>query len=108
MVQDDEYLQSAIKDGRYSLMSLNLDGYYYQTRYADTGYLVEEKDQAAITRAEADFTQKKAQITHKEEVLDMRTKNLDAEIAALNAEMNSVQGLISKAIEKTFQMFQGG
>ena len=108
MVQDDEYLQSAIKDGRYSLMSLNLDGDYYQTRYADTGYLVEEKDQAAITRAEADFTQKKAQITHKEEVLDMRTKNLDAEIAALNAEMNSVQGLISKAIEKTFQMFQGG
>ena len=38
----------------------------------------------------------------------MRTKNLDAEIAELNAEMNSVQNLITKAIEKTFQMFQGG
>ena len=107
MVQDDEYLQSAIKDGRYSLMSLNLDGYYYQTKYADTGYLVEEKDKDAITKAEADFAQKKAQITHKEGVLDMRTKNLDAEIAALNAEMNSVQNIITKAIEKTFQMFQG-
>lgn len=108
MVEDDEYLQSAIKDGRYALMSLNLDGYYYQTRYADTGYLVEEKDQDAITKAEADYTQKKARITYKEEVLDMRTKNLDAEIAELNAEMNSVQNLITKAIEKTFQMFQGG
>lgn len=108
MVQDDEYLQSAIKDGRYALMSLNLDGYYYQTRYADTGYLVEEKDQDAITKAEAEYTQKKAQITYKEEVLDMRTKNLDAEIAALNAEMNSVQNIITKTIEKTFQMFQGG
>lgn len=108
MVQDDEYLQSAIKDGRYALMSLNLDGYYYQTRYADTGYLVEEKDQDAITKAEAEYTQKKAQITYKEEVLDMRTKNLDAEIAALNAEMNSVQNMITKSIEKTFQMFQGG
>lgn len=107
MVEDSDYLQSAIKDGRYSLMSLNQDGYYYQTRYNDTGYLVEQKDQDAITKAEADYTQKKAQITYKEDVIDSKTKTLDAEIAALTQEMNSVQGMISKSIEKIFSMFQG-
>ena len=36
------------------MTSLNqLDGYYYQTRYNDTGYMVEVSDENAIARAEA-------------------------------------------------------
>lgn len=105
MVLDHEYLESAVKDGRYQLMALNNDGYYYQMRYNDVGYLVEEQDKDAIARAEAAFTTKKAQITYKEDQLDVKTKKLDAEITALNTEINSVQNIISKAIEKTFTMF---
>ncbi|MBR6301749.1 hypothetical protein IKR55_03325, partial [bacterium] len=32
-VDDNEYLETVIKNGRYSMCSLNEDGYYYQTRY---------------------------------------------------------------------------
>ena len=104
-LDDYEYLESSIKDGRYSLMALNSDGYYYQSKYNDIEYIVEEQDRDAIARAEADFTRKKAEITSKEDVIDIKTKKLDAEIAELTTEMNSVQNIISKSIEKTFTMF---
>lgn len=106
-LDDDEYLESMIKDGRYSLSSLNNDGYYYQTRYNETGYMVEVSDTDAISRAEAEYTQKKAELTYKEDSIDMKTKKLDAEISTLSTEYDTVKSLLSKNIEKTFAMFSG-
>lgn len=105
-IDDSEYLESALKDGRYSMTSLNQDGYHYQTRYNETGYMVEVSDTDAIARAEAEFTAMKAQLTYKEDTIDMKTKKLDAEISALSTEYDTVKNLISKSIEKTFAMFQ--
>lgn len=104
-IDDSEYLESAIKDGRYSMSSLNNDGYYYQTRYNETGYIVEVSDTDAIARAEAEFTSKKADLTYKEDSIDLKTKQLDAEISSLSTEYDTVKNLISKSIEKTFTMF---
>ena len=104
-VDDNEYLETVIKNGRYSMCSLNEDGYYYQTRYNETGYMVEVSYKDAIARAEAEFTAKKAELTYKEDTIDMKTKKLDAEIASISAEVDSVRNIISKAIEKTFTMF---
>lgn len=106
-VDDSEYLESAIKDGRYSMSSLNNDGYYYQTRYNETGYMKEVSDTDAIARAEAEYTQKKAELTYKEDSMDMKAKKLDAEISTLSTEYDTVKNLISKNIEKTFTMFSG-
>lgn len=106
-VDDSEYLESAIKDGRYSMSSLNNDGYYYQTRYNETGYMEEVSDTDAIARAEAEYTQKKAELTYKEDSMDMKAKKLDAEISTLSTEYDTVKNLISKNIEKTFTMFSG-
>lgn len=104
-VDHTDYLESAIKDGRYSMMALNNDGYYYQTRYNHTGYLKEVQDDDAITRAEAKYLQIKSDLAVKEDYIDIKNKNMDAEIAELNAEIESVKQLISKGIEKTFQMY---
>ncbi|MBD5401733.1 hypothetical protein HDR58_02870 [bacterium] len=104
-VEDYEYLANAIKNGRYSMSSLNNDGYYYQTRYNETGYLVEVTDDDAIARAEAEYTQKKAELTYKEDSIDMKSKKLDAEISSLSTEYDTVKNLISKNIEKTFTIF---
>ena len=105
-VQDNEYLENALKTGRYAMSSLHEDGYFYQTRYNETGYIVEETDSDAIARAEAEFTQKKAELTYKEDAIDMKSKKSDAEISSLSTEYDTVKQLISKSIEKTFQMFQ--
>ena len=105
-VQDNEYLENDLKTCRYAMSSLHEDGYFYQTRYNETGYIVEETDSDAIARAEAEFTQKKAELTYKEDAIDMKSKKLDAEISSLSTEYDTVKQLISKSIEKTFQMFQ--
>ena len=105
-IDDAEYLEAALKDGRYSMTSLNEDGYHYQTRYNETGYMLEVSDTDAIARAEAEFTAMKAQLTYKEDSIDLKTKKLDAEISALSTEYDTVKNLISKSIEKTFAMFQ--
>ena len=106
-INDTEYLEQCIKNGTYSMTSLNqLDGYYYQTRYNDTGYMVEVSDENAIARAEAEFNAKKAELTYKEDKIDIKTKQLDAEISSLSTEYETVKNLISKSIEKTFTMFQ--
>ena len=105
MVIDHEYLESSVKDGRYQIMALNGDGYFYQQRYNDLSYMEEVRDEDAISRAEVNFTTKKAQITYKEDQIDIKNKKLDAEITELNTEINSVQNIISKTIEKTFSLF---
>lgn len=105
-IDDAEYLEAALKDGRYSMSSLNQDGYYYQTRYNETGYMVEVSDTDAIERAEAEFSSMKAQLTYKEDTIDLKTKKLDAEISSLSTEYDTVKNLISKSIEKTFALFQ--
>jgi len=105
-IDDSEYMETMIKNGRYAISSLNWnDGYYYQTRYNDAGYIVEVSDTDAIARAEAEFNAKKYELTYKEDSIDLKTKKLDAEISSLSTEYESVKSLISKSIEKTFQMF---
>lgn len=104
-LDDNEYLESAIKDGRYSMSSLNKDGYYYQTRYNETGYMKEVSDSDAIAVAEAEYTRKKSELTYKEDSIDLKSKKLDAEISTLSTEYETVKSLISKSVEKTFTMF---
>ncbi len=105
-VDDEKYLENALKNGTYFITSLNGDGYFYQGRYNEEDCIVEITDQDAIAQAEAEFTTKKAQLTYKEEQLDLEMKNLDTEISSLTTEYDSVKNLISKNVEKIFNMFQ--
>ena len=105
-VNDNTYLENALKNGTYFITSLNGDGYFYQGRYNEEDCIVEITDQDAIAQAEAEFTSKKAKLTYKEEQLDMEMKNLDTEISSLTTEYDSVKNLISKNVEKIFTMFQ--
>lgn len=103
---DPEYLEQMLKNGNYFITSLNHDGYFYQSRYNELESILEVKDTDAITQAEAEYTSQKAKLTYKEEQLDLDMKNLDAEISALTTEYDTVKNLISKNVEKVFQMFQ--
>ena len=105
-VEDENYLENALKNGTYFITSLNGDGYFYQGRYNEEDCVVEITDQDAIAQAEAEFTYLKTKLTYKEEQIDLNMKNLDTEISSLTTEYDSVKNLISKNIEKVFNMFQ--
>lgn len=104
-VDNAQYLENELKNGQIFVSSLNMDGYFYQSAYADTEYIVAVKDEDAIARAEAKYNSLKAKLDNKEEDLDLQIKTLDLEIAAINTEYDTVKNLINKNIDKTFNMF---
>lgn len=107
-VSNSEYLENELKNGQIFISSLNADdGKFYQTSYSDTEYVVAVKDTDAIARAEAKYNALKTKLDSKEEGLDLQMKQLDLEISAINTEFESVKGLITKNIDKTFNMFGG-
>ena len=118
-------MQNALQNGQLFITSLNeSDGYCYQHRYNsstttdvnlasgrtwhfnDYGYLTVVTDEDAITQAEQKYTQLKNKINYKEEELELDMKQLDLEISSLQTEYDSVKGMISKNLEKTFSLFQ--
>lgn len=124
-IDDEKYLQNALQNGQLFITSLNeSDGYCYQHRYNsstttdvnlasgrtwhfnDYGYLTIVTDEDAITQAEQKYTQLKNKINYKEEELELDMKQLDLEISSLQTEYDSVKGMISKNLEKTFSLFQ--
>ena len=74
--------------------------------FNDYGYLTVVTDEDAITQAEQKYTQLKNKINYKEEELELDMKQLDLEISSLQTEYDSVKGMISKNLEKTFSLFQ--
>jgi hypothetical protein len=105
-LNDKESLAHALKNGQIFLSSLNNDGYYYQGEYTRNGFVEEIKDLDAITRAETEYTLAKNKLNFKEEQLNLKLKNVDMEISAITTEYDAVKGMVSKNVEKAFQMFQ--
>lgn len=104
-VIDNSMLHNAIKNGRMFVSSLNTDGYFYQGAYSLTDFIVEVPDEDAIVRAELEYEATKSQLNTKEETLELKMKNLDMEISALTTEFDTVKNLISKNVEKVFNLF---
>lgn len=106
-IDDDNYLQNALKNGKVFVTTLNeQDGFYYQQRFNNNPYLMEVTDEDAVTQAEREYSKAKSRINYKEEELELDMKNLDLEISTLTTEYDSVKSMLSKNVEKTFTMFQ--
>lgn len=104
-VQDNEYLQTMLKNGSMYLSTLSDDDYYYQGNYATNTYIKEVTDEEGIAIAEAKYNREKEKITYKENIIDMKMKNLDTEISSLNTEYETVKSVISKNVSKCFKRY---
>lgn len=62
-------------------------------------------DDAAATKAEADYTAKTAQIQTKDKQLELSLKQIDTEHEAIQTEYDSVKKVIDKNIERSFKTF---
>ena len=101
-----EYMQELLKNGSVYISSINNDGNYYQNSYSTDTYIAEVADTEGIAQAEAKYNAAKARIEHKENTIDMKMKNLDTEISSLTTEYDTMKGLISKVIEKSFKRYE--
>ena len=65
----------------------------------------EQTNEAAITKAEAEYQAKTKDIEAKDKQYDNMLKLLDTEHSALQTEYDSVKSVISKNLERTLKMY---
>ena len=105
-IEDVNYMQEILKNGSVYISTINNDYNYYQGSYSTDTYIAEVADTEGIAKAEAKYNAAKARIEHKENTIDMKMKNLDTEISSLTTEYDTMKGLISKVIEKSFKRYE--
>lgn len=105
-ITDAEYMQELLKNGSVYISSMGNDGSYYQSSYSTDTYIAEVADTEGIARAEAKYNAAKAKIENKENTIDVKMKSLDTEISSLTTEYDTMKGVISKTIEKSFKRYE--
>ncbi len=105
-IENLEYMQELMKSGAVYISSMANDGNYYQSSYSTDTYISEVSDLEGIAQAEARYNAAKARIENKENTIDLKIKNLDTEISSLTTEYDTMKGLISKTIEKSFKRYE--
>lgn len=75
------------------------------TTLDDDESITEKEDKSAIAIAEQEYTTKLDKIERQEKQFDMQLNKLEAEHSALQTEYESVQKVISKNIEKSYNTF---
>lgn len=105
-IDDNSYLQNAIKNGGAYLYQMQSDGSWCLASTSGTDSCVSEvSDDAAAKKAEAKYKSETAKIEYKEKQIDLKINNLDTERSALTTQTESVKKIIEKNIE-AFKIFQ--
>ena len=104
-VDDEEYMQTMLKNGSMFISSIADDKYYYMANYATNTYIKEITDEEGIAVAEEKYNREKHKIQSKENILDMKLKNLDTEISALNTEYETVKSVITNNVKTGFSRY---
>lgn len=105
-IDDNSYLQNAIKNGGAYLYQMQKDGSWCLASTSGTDSCISEvSDDDKAKKAEAKYKSETAKIEYKEKQIDLRVNNLDTERSSLSTQMDSVKKIIEKNIE-AFKIFQ--
>jgi hypothetical protein len=95
-----------LKAGKISISYYsNVDEKFIGTTLDDDESIVEKEDKSAIAMAEQNYTTRMNRIESQDKQFDMQLSKLDAEHSALSTEYEAVVKVISKNIEKSFNIF---
>ena len=74
-------------------------------QYNTCADMVEQTDEIAIAKAEAEYQRKTTEIQAKDKKYDTDLKKLDTEHNALQTEYDSIKSVIEKNVERSFKAF---
>ncbi len=116
LMNSAEWLQYALETGQITLERVNYanpteegtgleDAEWASIIYTNALDISEQTNEAAITKAEAEYQAKTKDIEAKDKQYDNMLKLLDTEHSALQTEYDSVKSVISKNLERTLKMY---
>lgn len=100
-----EWIQFAFESGLVCLEQVDANNNWNTTTYTNCSDITEQTNNAALTKAEAEYNAAMAKIENKDKRYDLELKNIDTEHNSLQTEYDSIKTAIDKNIERTFKIY---
>ena len=100
-----EWIKFAFESGLVCLEQVDANNNWNSTTYTNCSDITEQTNNAAITKAEAEYNAAMAKIENKDKRYDLELKNIDTEHNSLQTEYDSIKTAIDKNIERTFKIY---
>ena len=101
-----EWIEYALESGIVSMEQVDKSFNWTGLAYKTCTRITEETDDAAVTKAEAEYNRAMNDIEAKDNIYDIQLKNIDTEHTSLQTEYDSIKGVIKSNVDRTFKFNQ--
>ena len=105
LASSTEWIKFAFESGLVCLEQVDTNKNWHATTYTNCSDITEQTNNAALTKAEAEYNAAMAKIENKDKRYDLELKNIDTEHNSLQTEYESIKTAIDKNIERTFKIY---
>ena len=106
LATSSQWMEYALESGIVTLEQVDKSYNWNSLDYKSCTKITEETDDAAVTKAEAEYNRAMNDIEAKDNIYDIELKNIDTEHTSLQTEYDVIKGVISKNIDRTFKFNQ--
>ncbi|MBR6722131.1 hypothetical protein IKL64_01610 [bacterium] len=106
LASSKEWMEYALESGIVTLEQVDKNFKWNGLDYKTCIKITEETDEAAVTKAEAEYNRAMNDIEAKDNIYTLELKNIDTEHSALQTEYDVIKGVIDKNISRTFKFNQ--
>lgn len=109
LASSSEWMEFALQSGIVTMEQVDKSFNWVSLDYKTCSNITEEtENKELVAKAEAEYNRAMKDIDAKDNIYDMELKNIDTEHTALQTEYDSIKGVISKNIDRTFKFNQNG
>ena len=106
LASSPQWIEYALESGIVTMEQVDGTYQWQGLDYKACARITEETDDAAVAKAEAEYSRAMNDIEAKDNIYDLELKNIDTEHSSLQTEYDSIKGVISKNIERTFNFYK--
>ena len=106
LASSKEWIEYALESGTVYMEQVDGSFAWNALDYKTCSRIIEETDDKAVAKAEAEYNRAMNDIKAKDSIYDLELKNIDTEHNALQTEYDVIKGVINKNIERNFKFNQ--
>lgn len=106
LASSNAWIRFALESGSVTMEQVDTNNNWISMLHSNCSNITEVTDEKAVAVAEAEYNRAMNNIENKDKRFDIELKNIDTEHNSLQTEYDSVKGVISKNIERSFKMYQ--
>lgn len=109
LASSSQWIEYALESGLVTMEQVDKSFNWKSLDYKSCARITEETDNSdKVAKAEAEYNRAMKDIDAKDSIYDIELKNIDTEHSALQTEYESIKGVITKNIDRTFKFNQNG